>query len=108
MPAFMYREMHVIEQRQLAPVQGQVQKQQSIEDGPAEELRSGDWLPINFGKMHSGQWISHPGARRALLWGDVRASAADEGSVFKSRFSTIRGCSSENATFRDPTGSVQK
>src|SRR6476646_6493353 len=52
MPAFMDRKMHVIQQRQLSPVEPKIEKQQSVECHPADKLDAGNRLPINFRKMH--------------------------------------------------------
>src|SRR5438445_6056893 len=52
MPAFMNRKVDVIEQRQLAPVQREIQKQQAVKDGPADKLDAGNGLPIDFRNTH--------------------------------------------------------
>jgi hypothetical protein len=58
MPAFMDGKMDVIEQRQLAPVGSKIEKQQSIENHPADKLDAGDRLPFDFRKMHLNQAIT--------------------------------------------------
>src|ERR1700761_3060263 len=50
MSAFMDRKMNVIEQRELAPVGDEVEKQQDVKDGPANPLRARNGLPFNFRK----------------------------------------------------------
>ena len=63
MPAFMDRKVNVVEQRQLAPIEPKLEKQQSVESHPADKLGAGNRLPFNFRKTHLNQGISHCGRR---------------------------------------------
>src|SRR4051812_20652205 len=52
MPALMDRKMDVIQQRQLAPVQPKIEKQECVESHPADKLDARYGLPIDFRQVH--------------------------------------------------------
>jgi hypothetical protein len=72
MSAFMDWKMNVIEQRELSPVGGEIEKQQDVKDGPANPLRARDGLPFNFRKLPVNLRTLH------AAYGYHRASAGGE------------------------------
>src|ERR1700731_1253207 len=91
MPAFMDRKVDVIKQRQLAPVEGEVQKQQTVEDGPTDKLHAGFWLPIDFRNAH----LNHFGSFRWL---------ADKQSTSAARLPSFPRSNRYLEYLRDPLG----
>src|SRR5690348_16119886 len=52
MTVFMNRQVHIVKQRKLTEMSGQIEEKPCVERQPREKLTTRDVLPFNFGKLH--------------------------------------------------------